>query len=140
MCGLCRTLVEAAERMELSYRQAKRLWKRYRKHGAAGLVHRSAGRSSNRAKRKKFRARVLRLIRAQYSGEPGERIGPTLAPEHLASEEGIELSAGTRRRWMLAAGLVRRRYREIRAAPHVQIAGNLPAADCSCHRAVRVLQ
>ena len=83
------TLVEAAERMELSYWQAKRLWKRYRKHGAAGLVHRSAGRSSNRAKRKKFRARVLRLIRAQYSGGPGERIGPTLAAEHLASSNWV---------------------------------------------------
>ena len=38
------TLVEAAERMELSYRQAKRLWKRYRSKGAAGLLHGSAGR------------------------------------------------------------------------------------------------
>ena len=99
------TLVEAAERMELSYRQAKRVWKRYRKHGAAGLVHRSAGRSSNRAKPQKFRAKVLRLIRAQYSGEPGERFGPTLAAEHWASEDGMEISAGTLRRWMLAAGL-----------------------------------
>jgi hypothetical protein len=28
------TLVEAAGRMELSYRQAKRLWKRYKSKGA----------------------------------------------------------------------------------------------------------
>jgi hypothetical protein len=32
------TLVEAAERMEVSYRQAKRLWKRYQRNGTAGLV------------------------------------------------------------------------------------------------------
>jgi transposase len=99
------TLVEAAERMELSYRQAKRLWKRYQKHGAVGLVHASAGRSSNRAKPKKVRTKVVRLIRQKYSGEVGQRFGPTLAAEHLASEDRIELSATTVRRWMLAEGL-----------------------------------
>jgi transposase len=99
------TLAEGAERMELSYRHAKRLWKRYRKHGAAGLVHGSAGRSSNRAKPQKVRTKVVRLIREKYSGEVGQRFGPTLAAEHLASEDRIELSASTVRRWMLAEGL-----------------------------------
>src|ERR1035438_3602925 len=70
------TLVEAAERMELSYRQAKRVWKRYRKQGAAGLAHRSAGRISNRAKPGKLRTKVLRLIRQKYTGDPGERCWP----------------------------------------------------------------
>ncbi len=55
------TLVEAAERMELSYRQTKRLWKRYRSKGGSGLVHRSSGRSSNRAKPKKVRRKAMRL-------------------------------------------------------------------------------
>jgi transposase len=99
------TLVEAAERMGLSYRQGKRLWKRYQRKGAAGLVHGSAGRSSNRAKPKKVRTKVVRLIRQKYSGEVGERFGPTLAAEHLASEDEIELSATTVRRWMLTEGL-----------------------------------
>ena len=85
------TVVQAAERMELSYRQAKRLWKRYRKHGAAALMHGNAGRSSNRAKPKKVRARVVRLIRQKYSGEVGQRFGPTLVAEHLASEDELEL-------------------------------------------------
>src|ERR1043166_8889076 len=76
------TLKEAAERMDLSYRQAKRLWKRYGKEGAKGLVHGNAGRRSNRAKPKKIRAKVVRLIRQKYSGEVGERFGPTLAAEH----------------------------------------------------------
>lgn len=99
------TLGPAAERMQLSYRQAKRLWQRYRKHGAAGLVHPSAGRSSNRAQPKRLGAKVLRLIREKYGGQRGERFGPTLAAEHLASEDGIEIAAGTWRRWMRAAGL-----------------------------------
>ena len=79
------TLVEAAERMELSYRQSKRLWKRYRAKGAKALVHGNAGRTSNRSKPKKVRTKVIRLIRAKYSGEVGERFGPTLAAEHLES-------------------------------------------------------
>ena len=108
------TLVEAAERMDLSYRQAKRLWKRYRKDGAAALVHGSAGRSCNRAKPKKVRRKALRLIRQKYSGEVGQRFGPTLAAEHLASEDGIDLSATTVRRWMLEEGLWSRE-RKVRA-------------------------
>src|SRR5712671_6543169 len=39
-------LVDAAKMLELSYRQTKRLWKRYRGEGAKGLQHRSAGRGS----------------------------------------------------------------------------------------------
>lgn len=99
------TLVEAAERMELSYRQCKRLWKSYQKNGAVGLVHGNAGRSSNRGHPKKVHAKVLRLIQQKYSGEVGERFGPTLTAEHLESEDGIQLSATTVRRWMLAEGL-----------------------------------
>jgi transposase len=108
------TLVEAAERMEVSYRQAKRLWKRYQNDGAAGLVHGSAGRGSNRAKPKRVRTKVVRLIRQKYSGEVGQRFGPTLAAEHLGSEDGIEISASTARRWMLAEGLWSR-ARKVRA-------------------------
>ena len=99
------TLAEGAERMELSYRQTKRLWKRYQSKGAVGLVHGSAGGSSNRAKPKKIRTKVVRLIREKYSGEVGKRFGPTLAAEHLLSEDEIELSVTTVRRWMLAEGL-----------------------------------
>ena len=112
-------LVEAAERMELSYRQAKRLWKRYRKDGAAALVHGSAGRDSNRATPKKVRRKALRLIREKYSGEVGQRFGPTLAAEHLASEDGIEISATTVRRWMLAEGLRSRLL--LRGLAHVYV-------------------
>lgn len=99
------TLVEAASGMGLSYRQTKRLWSRYRAKGAKGLVHGNAGRSSNRAKSKKVRTKVIRLIREKYSGVVGERFGPTLACEHLQSEDSIELSPTTVRRWMLAEGL-----------------------------------
>src|SRR6267154_3844602 len=78
-------LVDAARLMRVCYRQAKRLWRRYREEGAAGLKHRSAGRPSHHAHEQKFRRNVLRLVRAKYGGPVGERFGPTLAGEHLAS-------------------------------------------------------
>src|SRR6267378_1819223 len=68
-------LVDAAKMLELSYRQTKRLWKRYRGEGVKGLQHRSAGRDSNRAKPEKFRRKVLQLIREKYSGTEQERFG-----------------------------------------------------------------
>ena len=42
-------LGNAAVMMELSYRQTKRLAKRYREEGAQGLKHGSAGRESTRS-------------------------------------------------------------------------------------------
>ena len=68
-------LVEGSELMGLSYRQGKRLWRRYREKGPAGLVHGNVGRSSNRAKPGKFRRRVLKLVREKYSGGEGSGLG-----------------------------------------------------------------
>jgi transposase len=99
------TLRSAATVMAVSYRQAKRLYGRYRAEGAKGLKHRSAGRASNRASPGRLRQRVLALVREKYSGRVGERFGPTLAAEHLASEDGIAVDHETLRRWMLTAGL-----------------------------------
>src|ERR1700680_3667812 len=96
---------DGASLMGVSYRQAKRLWKRYREEGAKGLKHRSAGRRSARAKPARFRRRVMKLVREKYGEGEGERFGPTLAAEHLASEDGLRIDAETLRRWMLAEGL-----------------------------------
>jgi len=98
-------VVDAGRLLRVSYRQAKRLWKRYRDEGAAGLKHRSAGRPSPRARDERFRRSVLRRVREKYGGAVGERFGPTLAAEHLASEDGLQIPAETLRRWMLAEGL-----------------------------------
>jgi transposase len=102
-------VADVASLVRVSYRQAKRLWKRYREEGAGGLKHRSAGRASARAKPARFRRRVLKLVREKYGEGEGERFGPTLAAEHLASEDGMRIAAETLRRWMLAEGLWRRR-------------------------------
>jgi len=98
-------LKDAAALMEVSYRQARRIGKRYRLEGEKGLVHRSAGRPSSRSKPEAFREKVLRKVREKYSGEVGQRFGPTLAAEHLASDDHLEVNAETLRRWMLGTGL-----------------------------------
>ncbi len=119
------SLGSAATLMEVSYRQAKRLYRRYRAEGAKGLTHRNAGRASNRAADPEQRARALALIRQKYSGDAARRFGPTLAAEHLASEDGLTVDHETLRRWMLAAGLWSRarkrsphRRRRERGLPH----------------------
>jgi hypothetical protein len=48
---------------------------------------------------------VLQLVREKYGGAVGERFGPTLAAEHLSSEDGLKIDSETLRRWMLAEGL-----------------------------------
>src|SRR6202047_5446817 len=129
-------LVDAAKMLEVSYRQAKRLWQRYREEGAKGLQHRSAGRSSNRAKPEKFRRKVLQLIREKYSGTEQERFGPTLAAEHLADEDGLEVGEETLRRWMLADGLwsrMRRRKAHRKRRARREHFGDLVQLDGSFH-------
>lgn len=79
---------------------------------------------------------MLRLVGKKYSGEEGKRFGPTLAAEHLASDDAVEVNAQTLRRWMLAEGLwsrarKRRVHRKQRARKeHV---GELVQMDGSFH-------
>src|SRR6202162_4176597 len=122
--------------MRVSYRQAKRLWKRYRGEGAAGLKHRSAGRPSHHAHDPKFRKKVLQLVREKYGGPVGERFGPTLAAEHLASEDRLKIDAETLRRWMLAEGLwsrERKGWRHRRRRERKEHFGELVQMDGSFH-------
>jgi hypothetical protein len=102
-------LREAAVLLGVTYRQAKRLWARYRAGGAKALVHRSVGRRSNRAWPAPVREAVLALVRAHYGGAasrgPGQRFGPTLVAEHLWCDHGLLVPVATLTRWLRAAGL-----------------------------------
>ena len=129
-------LVDAATVLGVSYRQAKRLWRRFRQGGAKALRHRQVGRPSNRGTAATTRQRVLRLIRQKYAGEGAARFGPTLVAEHLASEDGLTVDHETVRRWMLAAGLWSRQrkrtpYRQRR--PRKAHFGELVQLDGSFH-------
>ena len=131
------TVRSAAVLLGVGYRQAKRLVRRYRAGGAKGLAHGAAGRRSNHARPLAERERILAVVRQKYSGSVDARFGPTLAAEHLASEDGIEVHHDTLRRWMLAAGLWSRARKR---SPHRQRRerkahrGELVQLDGSFHR------
>src|SRR5215470_9587680 len=129
-------LKDAAAMLELSYRQVKRLWRRYRKEGSGGLQHGNAGRASHRSKPAKFRRQVLRLIQRKYSGSEEERFGPTLAAEHLAEEDGLQIDHETLRRWMMAEGLwsrCRKRKKHCQRRERKAHFGELVQLDGSFH-------
>jgi molybdenum-dependent DNA-binding transcriptional regulator ModE len=94
------TLAKAAELLGLSYRQAKRVYRRYREEQDAGLVHRLRGRASNRRTLSAEREEALQLYRDKYAD-----FGPTLAVEYLTREDGQKLTVSTLRRWLMSAGL-----------------------------------
>src|SRR2546426_7672963 len=91
-------LVDAAALLEVSYRQAKRLWRRYRCAGAAGLKHRNVGRASARAKPGAFRQQVLRRGGGEENGGGGGRLGAAPGPRAPGRGGGPPHPAGTMRR------------------------------------------
>lgn len=93
------TLIEAAELMDVSYRQAKRLRVKLRKGGAWALAHGLRGQASNRRSDKAFRERVIARYRERYAD-----FGLTIASEKLAGD-GLTVSRETLRRWLKAEGL-----------------------------------
>ncbi len=93
----------AGRRLGLSYRHAKRVWGRYKAGGAAGLVHRSRGRPSNRSKGAAVRGSCLEVYRERLSG-----YGPTFAAEKLAEWGVARVDHETLRRWLIAQGMWQR--------------------------------
>ena len=89
------TLKDASERLSLSYRQTKRVWRRYRDDKDRGLVHRSRGRESNARKAEDFKASVLSYYDERLSG-----FSPTFASEKLV-DAGYPVDHETLRRWLI---------------------------------------
>jgi transposase len=97
------TIKEAAAVLGTSYRQGRRIYRRYVTEGDKGLIHRNRGRPSNRRKPCELRQAVLGLYSERYWD-----FGPTLAAEKLVERDGYEVDHETLRRWLLAAGLWKR--------------------------------
>ena len=90
----------AARQLRLSVRQVKRLVRRYREAGVAGLVSRRRGKRANNAIAPALREEVLALIRERYPD-----FAPTFAHEKLTEVHGYRFSVETLRQWLMAAGL-----------------------------------
>ena len=123
-------LTKAAELLHLSYRQVKRVYRRYLREGDRGLVHRLRGRASNRKIEETRRRSIVERYREQYGD-----FGPTLAAEYLA-KEGLQVSVETLRLWLLSAGLweVKRRRSAHRSwRPRKEHGGEMVQMDGSHH-------
>ena len=92
------TTPAAAQLLGLERRQVFRLLKAYRAEGAAGLISKRRGGSSNRRKPEELRTKVLAIIRKRYWD-----FGPTLAAEKLREGHDITLGRETLRLWMIEA-------------------------------------
>jgi molybdenum-dependent DNA-binding transcriptional regulator ModE len=131
ICG-ARSLTSAAEMLEISPRQARRLLSRLREGGPGALVHRARGRPSNNRLAGDLRQRAMALISERYSD-----FGPTLAAEMLAAHHGLTVSRETLRHWMAEADLWRpRRQRRQFHPPRLrrEHLGELVQIDGSEHR------
>ena len=96
-------LSEAAQVLDISYRQSKRIWKLA--HGRGPGIEPGQASGSSQA--------------SAFENTPAnrKRFGPTLAAEHLRKDHDLQVSVRALRLWMLAEGLwSRRRKRQ----PHRQ--------------------
>jgi len=104
------SVAAAGRTLGICYRQAKRIWHRFKKAGDSGLVHRSRGKPGPRRKAAKLRVQVLARYLERYPD-----FGPTLAAEKL-NKEGLAVDHETLRRWLMAQGPVVQRA-QAAAAP-----------------------
>jgi len=124
---------EAAMNLGISERQFRRILRRYRKEGVAGIVSKKRGVPSNR--------RMLEDTRGVIEGfikEPRmQGFGPTLMTEKLEEYKGICLSKETLRKMMIQAGVwkakVKKKLEPHYARPRREHRGELVQIDGSEH-------
>jgi len=95
------TQKEGAKAIKVTERHIRRILKRYRKEGDAGLVSRKRGRSSNR----KTDEETLKKVREFICDPRVKGFGPTFMAEKLEDMKGIKLSKETVRKEMIVCGV-----------------------------------
>ena len=106
------TQKRAAEILELTERQIRRIVRTVGKEGDKRILHGGRGKCSNNRIAIKLKEEVLALCRSRYRG-----FGPTLAAEKLMEEKEIRISDETIRKWLLEEGIA---YKRRRDRPHRQ--------------------
>jgi hypothetical protein len=124
---------EAAEELELSIRQVKRLLYALKKYGDRAVVHGLRGHRSNRRIEDRIEKQAVKILSAPvYEG-----FGPTLAAEYLRKKHGIEASKETVRQWMLRGQLWRAQREKVQQVhcwrPRRNRLGELVQWDTSEH-------
>ena len=91
---------EAAELLEISIRQVKRIYRNYRENGAAGIVSQRRGKPGNHQLDKVTKEKVIDLLHSRYSD-----FGPTLAREKIVEVHGLQISTESVRQIQITEGL-----------------------------------
>jgi transposase len=96
---------QAAEELQLSERQVRRLLVRLKETGDRAVIHGLRGRRSNRKLSEATREKALQIL----SEEVYRGFGPTLASEYLAKKHKLWIGREALRQLMMLAGLWRGR-------------------------------
>lgn len=127
------SLKEAADIMGLSYRQAKRIQKRWRSEGLAGLSHGNRGRTVNHALSPDLAEQILDLHKEKY-----QNFNDSHFVEMLIEHEGVKISREKVRQLLRAAGRKPKRKRRNKKhharRPRKDRAGIMMQWDGSPHR------
>ncbi len=105
------TAEEAARVLHLSIRQVRRLLRRYRADGSAGLVHGNRERAPAQRIPDAIRDRAVELATTTYVG-----VNHAHLAELLAEREGLGIAERTLRRILAEASVRPTRTRRLRAA------------------------
>ena len=102
---------KAALELGISTRQVKRLWKAYRKNGAAGLISHQRGKASHNRLSEETEQAAVDLLHSRYAD-----FGPTLAQEKLVEKDGLKISVSSVRKLMIEEELWKaKRARKVEA-------------------------
>jgi len=91
---------DAANQLNISVRQVRRLKKAYKQYGAVGLTSKKRGAKSNHKYPDALKEVVLMTVRENYAD-----FKPTFACEKLRENHEISISHETLRKWMIEAEL-----------------------------------
>jgi transposase len=105
---------QAAEILQLSTRQVRRLKKRFVKKGVKGILHKNRGQASNHAVPENIKKEIIRIIKISYPD-----FGPTLAAEKLTELHNIAFSTQTIRTLMVSNDLWTVKHKSGEKFPHV---------------------
>ena len=88
---------DAANLLNVTPRQVRRLIKLMARDGASSLAHKASGKPSNRCHHPEYRLIVLQTVREHYPDFP-----PTFAREKLIELHNLPVGVETLRNWMIA--------------------------------------
>jgi len=98
---------EAAKLLGITTRQVIRLVKTYRRCGAAGLISKQRGKTSNHKHSDSFKQQVIAVVKSEYAD-----FGPTFAAEKLLENHPLNINKETLRQWMMEADLWKGKQRQ----------------------------